>query len=1225
MKELQSYFRSWQIAGGMLHRVTRAAHAAIIWTLLATSSVVSAADEQVYDIDIPPLNAAEALNRLAEQTDAVMLYPYDLAEAKQANSVSGRYTLMEALEVLLRNTGLLGSLSDMRVIQITPGEAEAKDEDETMGLHGTRIRKKVAGVVAAMFVASGALAQEDQINNEEPEEEQIDEITVTGSRVKRNTFDSLSPMQLVDAEASRDIGLTEASDILQYSGSASGLQIDNTFTSFVLDNGPGSQTIDLRGLGSSRTLVLLNGRRLAPSGVEGAPSVPSINTIPSGLVDRYEILLDGASSVYGSDAVAGVTNVIMRNDFDGPEIYIYGDVPSDGGGETINGTFAWGKNFDRGFVGFGVDLYRNEPVRLEDRDFLSDCERHQEIGTDGRVRSNDISRTERFGNLGVNYPSSPCTLAGTQSRRIFSGPLGNINLWNSSAGNLGSTDFSIGTLFGAPIDANGDGNADVVFNDYTINGNNLDADFIYEFERVNVMSYGELTLDGAANITPYYEVLYTKSESTTAEDFRSLPIFPTVPAANPYNICNPANANGIDCGLAYDAVLLNDNVGAALIQMFPGFYDENGDGTATLDEYRSISQSLTFGPLPNGIDLIPVVSVRGDRDNTTTEVEQIRIVAGLRGDIPILDELGPLNDWTFDVSYSYSTAEGKASRRGIRGDRLAYTMNNTIVDGSGNIVCPGRVDGDTLDCVPVNMLAPSLYSTIIGDFATQAERDYLFDDRNFDTTYDQTMFSAFATGEFVELPAGPLSAVIGVDYRVDEIDSQPDEIARDGLFFGFFSDQGASGDRWTREVFGELVAPLVADKFLVSSLDVEFAARHTTDEFFGSDTTFSAKLGYRPVDSLLLRTTVGTSFRAPNVRENFLRSQTSFFSIFDPCSVPNDALNPVTGEYNADLDTRDASVLQNCTAANVDPTSFNPGSFLYSAETSSGGQAGLTEETSEALSAGFSFRQPFFDAFDFVIGATYYDIDIEDTIIEPGAQFIINDCFSLNEGLSSAFCSRIQRDPDGFIDFIDGSFINQDQEVARGVDINLAYAQDVTLFGAPAAIGLRIDANRNLERTSVFIDDNGVVDRDEFVGEFGFPKWRAQGTVTLDLDDWRLSWLTRYIGSVAQDPDFVDEFSDIFDTNDTGFTSSTCTGIANGDVDCRDVGFVDHYFVHTLSLAWSNSNWRIVGGIRNLFDEEPPLVDGNEVFSISNVPIGNGYDLDGRTFFASVQLDIGSE
>ena len=940
------------------------------------------------------------------------------------------------------------------------------------------------------------------------------------------------------------------------------------------------------------------------------------------MVDRYELLLDGASSVYGSDAVAGVTNVILRDDFEGPEVYLYGDVPNGGGGETVNGTVSWGKNFGSGYFGIGVDYFKSEPVRLQDRDFLSDCEQHRELGSDGSIRSLDISRTEQYAEYGLNYPANACTLAGVQSRRIFASGLDNNNIWFSGNGNLGTSGFSLATLFGGPVDFDGDSNADVVFNDFTINGNNLDADFIYEFERVNVMSYGEFTFDGDARITPYYELLYTKSESNTAKDFRSLPIFPTVPASNPYNICNTAAPNGIDCGLAYDAILLNENVAQVQIQQFPDFYDENGDGTATVAEYLSIAQAFTFGSLPDGVPLVPVVSVRGDRDNTATEIEQYRFVAGVRGDIPALDNFGSLNNWSFDASLTYSTSEGFSSRRGIRGDRLTYSIENTTLDGSGNIVCPGRVDGDTLDCVPVNIFTPALYITNIGDFDTQAERDYLFDDRNFDTTYNQTVFSAYATGEIVELPAGPLSGVLGVEYRVDEIESEPDAIARDGLFFGFFSDQGASGDRWTREAFGELVVPILTDVPGASSLDLELAGRHTTDEFFGSDTTYSSKLGWRPIDSLLLRATVGTSFRAPNVRENFLRSQTSFFTIFDPCSVPSEAINPVSGDYIPDQDERDPAILENCVQAGIDPTTFNPGAFSYQPQTSRGGQDGLAEETSDAYSAGFSFRQPFTRAFDFVIGATYYEVDIKGTIIEPSAQFIINDCFVANSGLTSAFCSRIDRGADGFIDFIDGSFINQDQEIARGVDVNIAYVQDFSLFGKSSTLDVRFDGNRNLERRSVFVNDNGTVDSDDFVGQFGFPKWRAQGTVTLDWGDWRATWFTRYIGEVEQGEEFIDPFSDVFDTNDTGFTGNTCRGIANGDIDCRDVGFADEYFVHTLSASWANERMRIVAGIRNLFDEEPPLVDGNEVFSVSNVPIGNGYDLDGRTFFASVRLSF---
>lgn len=1189
--------------------------------MLATSA--RGADETMHDIDIPSLNAAEALNRLAEQTNAVMLFPYDLAEARQANAVSGSYGLMEALEALLRGTGLSGGLSDRRVIQITLDVQEPQDEDEEMSANKLSGRQKIAGLVTAIFMSAGVAAQDSQNEDSDSNanaDAQLEEIVVTGSRVRRDNFDSLSPMQLINANVSRDIGMADASEVLQLSTSASGQQIDSTFTAFVLDNGPGSQTINLRGLGSSRTLVLLNGRRLSPSGVEGAPAAPSVNNIPSGLVDRYELLLDGASSVYGSDAVAGVTNVILRNRFDGPELYLYGDAPDGGGGETINGTFSWGKNFDRGFFGVGVDVFESEPVRLGDRDFLGDCAQHQELGSDGSIRSLDISRTEQYAEYGINYPANACTLAGVQSRRIFANGLNRNNIWFSGDGNLGNSGFSLATLFGGPVDFDGDSNADVVFNDFTINGNNPNADFIYEYERANVMSYGEYTFAGEAGITPYYEMLYTRSESFTAQDFRSLPIFPEVPASNPYNICNTAAPNGFDCGLAYDAILLNENVAAVQAQRFPDFYDANGDGTATIDEYLGIARGFAYGSLPDGVVLTPVVSVRGDRDNTATEIEQTRFVAGVRGDIPSLNDIGPLNDWTFDASLTYSTSQGFSSRRGIRGDRLAYSIDNSALDEAGNIVCPGRVEGDTLDCVPVNVFTPGLYRTNIGDFDTQAERDYLFDDRNFDTKYNQTIFSAYATGELAQLPAGPLSGVLGVEYRIDEIRSEPDEIARDGLLFGFFTDQGASGERWTREAFGELVAPIVRNLPGASSLDIELAGRYVTDEFFGSDSTYSAKLGWRPVDPLLLRATIGTSFRAPNVRENFLRSQTSFFTIFDPCSVPTAATSPVSNDYLPDQDERDPTVLENCRQAGIDPTTFNVGAFTYQPETSRGGQAGLVEETSEAWSTGFSFRQPWTDAFDFFIGATLYEIDIQGTIIEPSSQFIINDCFVANAGLASAFCDRISRDEEGFIDFIDGSFINQDQEIARGVDVNIAYVQDLgVLFDKSSRLDVRLDGNRNIRRRSVFVNDNGTVDQDDFVGLFYFPKWRAQGTVRLDWGDWRATWFTRFISGMEQRQEFIDDFSDVLDTNETGFTGDTCRGIANGDIDCRDVGFADDYFVHTLSVSWANEQMRIVGGIRNLFGDEPPLVDGNEVFSISNVPIGNGYDIDGRTFFASLR------
>jgi len=121
-------------------------------------------------------------------------------------------------------------------------------------------------------------------------------ITVTGSRIRRDTYSSISPLQVISTENQQSVGAFDPSQILQRSEAAAGTQIDATFQGFVLDNGPGSQTLNLRGLGADRTLLLVNGRRLAPAGVEGAPTVPSLNLIPATLVDRYDLLLDGASS-----------------------------------------------------------------------------------------------------------------------------------------------------------------------------------------------------------------------------------------------------------------------------------------------------------------------------------------------------------------------------------------------------------------------------------------------------------------------------------------------------------------------------------------------------------------------------------------------------------------------------------------------------------------------------------------------------------------------------------------------------------------------------------------------------------------------------------------------------------------------------------------------------------------------------------------------------------------
>jgi len=216
---------------------------------------------------------------------------------------------------------------------------------------------------------------------ESSEEAEIEEVIVTGSRLKRSTFTSVSPLQVVDGETARDLGLMDAQDILTNTTVLSGQQ--NTIGVTTAFNGAlqqafttlGNATPSLRGLGStvtgrSRTLVLINGRRFGPIGVGGAPANADVSMIPGSLIERTEILLDGASSVYGSDAVGGVINYIMRKDFDGVEFSAQTSESRHGWGLNKVISLATGIDGDRGYMVFAAEL--NEQDQITTGDILSD-------------------------------------------------------------------------------------------------------------------------------------------------------------------------------------------------------------------------------------------------------------------------------------------------------------------------------------------------------------------------------------------------------------------------------------------------------------------------------------------------------------------------------------------------------------------------------------------------------------------------------------------------------------------------------------------------------------------------------------------------------------------------------------------------------------------------------------------------------------------------------------
>ncbi len=230
----------------------------------------------------------------------------------------------------------------------------------------------------AMMFGAGATAavSAPAFSAEEAVEEEIERIEVTGSRIKRADLESASPVSVITTEDMKIQGITNIADALQNLTAQSG-----GLTAAVNNGGSGNATVNLRGMGSNRTLVLVNGRRMVASGT-GASSRVDLNTIPFAAVKRIEVLKDGASAVYGSDAIAGVVNIIMRDDFEGFEFDASYSETSEGDGEETSLSTTFGISSDKGNIVVNLGYYERGEVRQADRAY-SACPIWEDIDENG--------------------------------------------------------------------------------------------------------------------------------------------------------------------------------------------------------------------------------------------------------------------------------------------------------------------------------------------------------------------------------------------------------------------------------------------------------------------------------------------------------------------------------------------------------------------------------------------------------------------------------------------------------------------------------------------------------------------------------------------------------------------------------------------------------------------------------------------------------------------------
>ena len=288
------------------------------------------------------------------------------------------------------------------------------------------------------FVATDILAQEDQ-QIEDEVDFVFEEVTVTGSRIRGEAAESTAPVIILAKAQIQELGLASIGDVLQTLTVQS-----NAINTQANNGGDGSTRISLRGLGSTRTLVLVNGRRFVPGGT-GANSSVDLNSIPASVIERIEVLKDGASAVYGSDAVGGVVNVITRTDLEGVEFEYYQGVSGAGDGDVIDASITAGLRSGRGSILFSAGYHNRKPVWTGDRSF-SAADKNYDWGTnDGSFTTGGSSATpegtiiDRLGEEGNAAWQNIVTAAGEDDGFYFNAPSGGWRPFNSAGNSLDGT------------------------------------------------------------------------------------------------------------------------------------------------------------------------------------------------------------------------------------------------------------------------------------------------------------------------------------------------------------------------------------------------------------------------------------------------------------------------------------------------------------------------------------------------------------------------------------------------------------------------------------------------------------------------------------------------------------------------------------------------------------------------------------------------------------------
>lgn len=335
---------------------------AALLVVAALSSSVSASGR--LPLELTQKRLSDTLIELAQLADVSIIFSADTEfDLEQSPPLKGNYSLSEALDLLLQESALEAVFIYDDVIAIRPRACVARRNCE-----------------------DPALDRSDLANNPRLEQMTVVGKTLTGSRIRRTNFNGSSAVDLISAFDIELAGAQSIGELLRNLPSVVG----NSTSTSISNGGDGTASVTLRGLPASSTLVLINGRRVANDGLAGTRF--DLNTLTPGDIERIEVLKGGSSAVYGSDAIAGVINIIMKRELDGVELDVYRGIAEENDLETYSGSLRLGKKFQRGDAIMSFSLFDQDPIFSRDRAVSASADLRQFGGSDRRSSATPSTR-----------------------------------------------------------------------------------------------------------------------------------------------------------------------------------------------------------------------------------------------------------------------------------------------------------------------------------------------------------------------------------------------------------------------------------------------------------------------------------------------------------------------------------------------------------------------------------------------------------------------------------------------------------------------------------------------------------------------------------------------------------------------------------------------------------------------------------------------------------------